>query len=460
MRRSIVVVLTLLALSLLFVGGPSLLFSPTTDEIAPEEQEETPELVAMEDSESEFWKYLSPQEQFQERSPLNVIVRGDTDDILYAMTEESDGEWEEIEEVEEEYEGNETPIANETPVGNGTFLEEESRHATGIEWGEAHGTTRYFWVDPGAGEDGYWTTESGQLEEGDYYGQRYHIRLYESPNGDDQWVAMQAHTEHFDWFTLRHRVDGVEAAQTKVEQDFMDHTRIDVEEDVRRIYLGNTNSSDSDGWATVVDLTGMILLPIGVGLAAKRRTGANSASAGQQTDPQHVSERTPEAIDDRLTDVDRRRIAAAYDRLEAGHLILVFTILALLLGVRLAGVALERNVGFLTPHMIAALLYPVIGLGIPIATYLIAGTLRSRLDAAVVASGSLAVAIWLDYGLLGVDSLPVDVVVQRMLVVIALGLIAAGAAKRATRDTRVNDMLLAGAAMWVVVLGGTLLGYF
>ncbi|WP_440766963.1 hypothetical protein [Natronorubrum sp. DTA7] len=454
MRRSIVIAVTLLALSFLFVGGPSLLFSPSTDTVAPDETEVTPRMSSLEESDSEFWRYLSPTERFQQRSPLNVIVRGDTDDILRMMTEEADGDWEEVEEVEAQYEDNETVLQEQE------FLEEHDRHATGIEWGDAHGTTRYAYVDPGPDEDAYWTDESGQLEDGDYYGQRYHIRLYESPNPDDQWVAMQAHTEHFDWFTLRHRVDGVEAAQTKIERDFMNHPRVDVEQDVRRVYLDNDGPSDANGWATVVDLTGMVLLPAGVGLAARRRTKTASTGISRETDSEQVSDHTPDAIDDHLTDVDRRRIAAAYDRLEAGHIILVFTILALFLGVRLGGVALDRNAGFMTPHMIAALLYPVIALGIPVATYLIAGTLTRRLDAAIVASGSLAAAIWLDYGLLGVNSLPVDVILQRMLVVVALGLIAGGAAKRATRESRFNDMLIAGVVMWIVVLGGTLLGYF
>ncbi len=109
-------------------------------------------------------------------------------------------------------------------------------------------------------------------------------------------------------------------------------------------------------------------------------------------------------------------------------------------------------------HAIAALLYPLIALGLPIATYAIAGGLERRLDAALAASASLAVAIWLDYGL-GVDVLPIDVVFQRALVVVALGLIAGGAAKRATRDSRINDMVVVGVAMWTLVLVGTLLGY-
>ena len=62
--------------------------------------------------------------------------------------------------------------------------------------------------------------------------------------------------------------------------------------------------------------------------------------------------------------------------------------------------------------------------------------------------------------MLGVDTLPLEVVVQRMLVVVALGLLAGGAAKRAARPSRVNDMLLVGIAMWILVLVGTLSGHF
>ncbi|AGB36195.1 hypothetical protein [Natronococcus occultus] len=452
MRRSHVVAVALVVVAVLFIGGPSLLFADSIDEQLTEETQETPELVSLEDSESEFWRFLSPEAEFRERSPINVIVRGETEDVLRAMSERDDGEWEEIEDVEEETEA-EAPGEFE----NATVLEEEHRHATGIAWGEADGTTRYAWVDPGEGEDGYWATESLQLEDGDYYGQRYHIRLYESPNPDDEWLAMQAHTEHFDWFTLRHRVDGVEAAQLRVEQDFMELPDVDTETDVRRMHVDNAGPSDADGWATVVDLTSMVVLPAGIGLAAGRR---GRASAAEGVGKQRTPARDDDGVLERgLTEVDRQRLAAVADRLEAGHLLLVFAVLALFLGVRMGGLLLERRVAFLTPHMIAALLYPVIAVGIPVATYLIARGLTRRLDAAIVAAGSLALAIWLDYGLLGVDVIPLDVVFQRTLVVIALGLIAAGAARRATRARRLNDLLVGGVAMWVLVLVGTLLGY-
>ncbi|WP_265109983.1 hypothetical protein [Halosolutus halophilus] len=487
MRRSIVIATVLLVLAFLLVGGPSLLLSMSTDRTAPDattqsqsQPKSTPELVTIEDSESSFWMYLSPRQTFQKRSPINVIVRGDAEDVERILVDaDAGGDWSEINESEEEalpdtysLTGDNAPDNGTRPengTGNETTASDSSKNATNetvdepqgpipnLDWGEADGGTRYAYVDPGPNESGYWTTETRQLEDGDYYGQRYHIRLYESPNEDDDWVIMQTHSEHFDWFTLRHRVHGSQDAQTKIEADLMEYPRVDVQDDVRRRYLDNRNSADADGWATVVELAGLLVVPTVVGVRAGRRTA--KASSETEESGERIAQRTPDAIDDRLTDVDRQRLAAAYARLEAGHVLLVCAILTLYLGVRMGGLVLEHQAGFLTPHQIAALLYPVIGTGIPIATYLIARGLTRRLDAAVVAAGSLAVAIWLDYSLLGVSALPVGVIVQRMLVVVALGLIAGGAAKRAARRSKFNDMLLVGAMMWVLLLAGTLFGY-
>lgn len=431
MRRSLVIGLVLFALALTLVGGPSLFTSPSTSDIAPEE-EQVPELVGFEDAESGFWAYLNARESFEQRSPINVIVRGDADEVVRILTEEGEGDWEALDEEHEDAES-----------GTYAFLADEQHHATGTQWGEAAGTTRYAWVDPGAGEEGYWATETLQLDDGDYYGHRTHIRLYAAPNEDDQWVAMQGHTEHFDWFTLRHRVDGVETAQSEIEREFMALPSVDNSSDVSRIYLDNAGPSDSDGWATLVELVGFLLAPLALGLAAGGRRGTDGTELSNRLDP-----------------VDRARLAAISDRIEARHLLLAGTIIALFVGVRIGGIVLERTVPTLTMHMIAALLYPIIVLGIPTATYTIASGLERRIDAAIIASLALSVAIWIDYGIVSVDSLPIDVVAQRIVVVIALGLIAGGAARRATRDSRWNEMLLVGVGLWAVVLVGTLFGYF
>ena len=485
MRRGIVIGVVLVAIAFLFIGGPSLLIGSSSDEVAPA-QTESPDLVTFEDSESAFWEYLSARQAHDRRSPINVIVRGDADDVVRLM-QQADDDWEETDRdhfdlgrygetdlpdneslVDNESvdanvstDGNETTIVNETDDStdeNATF----SALPTQIPWAEAAGTTRWGYVDPGPGEDSYWTDETLQLEDGEYYGQRYHIRLYEAPNPEDEWVAMQAHTEHFDWFTLRHRVDGVEAAQSKVERDLMSIPSIDAQEDVQRIYLGNSRPSDSDGWATKIDVRVAAFLPVLIGLARGRTRqradhGRKRIDRGRQRIDQG-RQRVDGELDRILTDTDRKRIAAVRDRIQLRHFLLAGVIMALFLGVRVAGIALEAT-EWLTMHQIAGLLYPVIAVGIPVATYAIANGLERRMDAAVVASTALAAAIWIDYGWLGVSRLPLDVVLQRVFVVVALGLIAAGAARRATRERRLNALLLVGLAVWTLVLVGTLLGY-
>ncbi|AXR79159.1 hypothetical protein AArcMg_0937 [Natrarchaeobaculum sulfurireducens] len=458
------IAVTLIAIAFVLIGGPSLLFSPSTDELTPEADDgPEPAIISLEDSDSGFWPYLNARQAHENRSPLNVVVRGDANQVLTLLAEHGDGDWEEADhdhfEAEEllEFGDNETdsrmdPDADLDNVSNTTVEDVRPISPTDIPWSEADGATRYAYLDPGPDEDGIWTTETLQLEDGEYYGYRYHIRAYESPNPDDEWVVMQTHSEHFDWLTLRHRVDGVEGAQLRLERDLMAIPGVDVQEDVQRLYLDNSGPSDADGWATKVDLTAMALAPLALGLAARRDREIHAESAG-------LLERASGEVDDRLNEGERARLAAVADRLEARHLILAGTILAIILGVRIAGIALDRTVDMLTVHMIAGLLYPVIAVGVPVATYAIANGLESRIDAAVAASTSLAVAIWLDYSLLGVDVLPVDVVVQRALVVVALGLIAGGAARRATRNSRLNDMLVAGVGLWVVVLVGTLFGY-
>ncbi|ARS89502.1 hypothetical protein [Natrarchaeobaculum aegyptiacum] len=476
MRRSIVVAAALLAIAFLFVGGPSLLFSPSADELAPEETDDPePELVSFDGVDSGFWPYLNAREAHEKRSPLNVVVRGDANETLWLLAEHGDGDWEEADhdhfEAEEllDFSGNDTDSAMDPDIdpdeANTTIEEHRPIEPTEIPWSEADGATRYAYLDPGPDEDAYWTTETLQLEDGEYYGYRYHVRMYESPNPDDEWVVMQTHSEHFDWFTLRHRVDGVEQAQARLEADLMAIPGVDVQENVQRIFLDNRGPSDADGWATKVDLTAMAVLPLALGLAARRnrgRTRDGSSGRGQYARAETgggALGRIGNPVDDRLTEYDRERLAAIAERIEVGHLLLVVTIFAVILGVRAGGILLDNTVDTLTVHMIAALLYPIIAIGLPVATYTIANGLERRMDAALVASTSLAAAIWVDYSVMGVDVLPVDVVFQRALVVVALGLIAAGAANRATRGSRFNDMEIAGAGLWALVLVATLLGY-
>lgn len=449
MRRSVVIGAVLVALAFLLVGGPSALLSPSTADVAPDETAE-PEIVTPEGSESGFWPYLNAREAHEKRSPLNVVVRGDTETIVENLLEYGDEDLKETDhdhfdpdEIVDVVAGDDDD--HDDLVGGSLADEDDGLlpSPTAVPWSRADGTTRLAYLDPGDGEEAYWTTETTQLEDGEYYGYRNHIRLYEAPNPDDQWVVMQTHSEHFDWLTLRHRVDGVEQAQYDLERDLLSIPEVDERTDVVRINLGNSGPSDADGWATKVDLVGAMAL-LTAGIAVRRAEILDSARS---------------KIDGQLTEVDRSRLDAAAERIEAGHLILLVAIVAIVLGVRITGILLDRHVGTFSVHAIAALLYPVIALGLPIVTYVVARGLTRRIDAAIAASGSFAVAIWLDYGYLGVDSLPIDVVFQRMLLVIALGLIAGGAARRGIREAPSNDMLAVGVVLWILVLVGTLFGY-
>jgi len=469
MRRTVVIVSVLLVMSVLFFGGASVLTSPTSDGLTgdtggasdvPSEKRQA-EMVRPTGGESGFWPYLSPRRGFSKRSPINVVVIGDSDQVRRALVESGDTTWqvtdnETLAAGADTYAlvggnasaGNATNATSTSVDVNGTATPNASDQprqrfdaATAVGWGTTSGATRYAYVDPGPDESGRWVTETDQLHDGTYYGSRYHIRMYESPNPDERWVAMQTHSEHFDWFTLRHRVAGSQEAQTHLERDLMAVPSVDERTDVRRVYLDNSNRSDADGWATFVDLVGVLLVGAGV---------AYTGSRGRLSD---LRERAAAE----LSDTDRRRLSAVADRADKRHVATVLTVVGIVLGVRMGGIALERS-GLLSMHAIAAVLYPVLALGLPLSTYLVAAGIERRMDAAVVAGGAFAVAIWLDYGFLGVTSLPVEVLVQRAYMLVALGLIAGGAAKRATRERRLNAMVAVGGLLWMLVLVGTLLG--
>jgi hypothetical protein len=487
MRRSVVIFFALLVLAFVLIGGPSMLTSVKTNELAPQTSDEPRKDMVRPYNESGFWPYLSPQKRFQKRSPINVVVLGNMDTVLRVLVESDDTSWEitteELREADPRThslfsrngtaDGNASDVENVTDPENNTTVENETigrneslpvnesvsenetmgneslvnegfqLGGTRITWTRATGASRYAYVEKSFNKSGRWIRETQQVHDGTYYGHRLHIRMYESPNPDEPWVAMQAHTEHFDWFTLRHRVHGSQQAQRQVESDFMNTPQVTVQEDVQRVYLGNSNSSDADGWATVVDLVGLLI--VGGALVGRFAVWERVDSVRRR-------------VRHRVTETDRRRLMAVRERVDIRHFVLSGTIIGLVIGVRLGGTALERA-GWLSMHGIAGVLYPVLALGLPIGTYAIAAGLTRRMDAALVAGGSLSLAVWLDYGMLGVETIPMDLVVQRMLLVVAIGLIASGATRRAARDRRINGMVLVGAVMWLLILVGTLFGY-
>ncbi|MFW5900651.1 MAG: hypothetical protein ACOCTH_02620, partial [Halodesulfurarchaeum sp.] len=376
MRRSLVIGGTILAVALLLVGVPSILTWASSIHDEPVRPE--PEVYYPENSDSGFWPYLNKKKHLSQHSPINLVVRGDSEQVAQLLTEVGDRDYNETSEAESDeslvLSDNEThenrtlvneTLANDT-LANGTLDDKElvngslanaskgelRRNPTQIPWIRTAGAVRHVYIDPGE-NDPYWTTETLQVDDGDYYGRRFHIRMYEAPNPDDEWVAMQVHTEHFDWFTLRHRVDGSRVAQTRVEADLMSAPQIDYQEDVSRVYLANGGGTDFDGWVTIVDVGAATVTPLlfVLGLGGRLRRRAD------------------DFLDRYVTSTGRARLADTRRRFTGRHLGLTLTVIALLLGVRVLGIAFERHVDLLSMHAIATLLYPLISLGIPVATY-------------------------------------------------------------------------------------------
>jgi FlaG/FlaF family flagellin (archaellin) len=414
MRRSLVIVGLVLGLAVVFGLATSWLAPPTNDRPAPEPEREA-DLHRLDDHESGFYPYLNDDPTFANRSPVNVVVIGNLSEVLTALRERSPTQW------------------NETVLEDANTTDREDAGGlnvtgTNIAWGQAKGTARYAYVHGGEGQ---WVRESAQLNDGDYFGYRHHLRLYEDPSADEDWVLLQVHSEHFDWFTLRHAVDGVQDAQSRLESDFMGEPYV---ERLYREHLGNDGASDSDGWATVIELA--LALPIGI------------AMIGTQQRRQGSAWRAARALARDLR-----------DRLTLRHGGLAVAIVGIVLGVRWGGIVLEHHVDGLGVYAIGGLLYPVLALGVPVATFAIARGMERRVDAGLMAAAALGAGFIFDYAYLGVDVLPIDLLLHRVALVVAIGLVAAGSARRAARISRFNATLVTGSALWLGLLTATLLGW-
>ncbi|MFC7114336.1 hypothetical protein ACFQH2_04280 [Natronoarchaeum sp. GCM10025703] len=221
-----------------------------------------PETVTLEDG-SELWPYTSKGPNYRERTlSINLVVYGDTDATERALREISLADWEPVEEDQQDI----APAEEFEVDGNRTT----------VAWGGASGATRYVYVDT-VDDRALWLVESYQLHDGDYLGERQHLRGYEDP-AEDEWTAIQAHDEHWDWFHLRHTVHSIEESQLAIEEDFFGRWYVD---SVTRDRFANDASSDADGWVTIVDLderatrlliAGLLLGSIGVARTLERGT--------------------------------------------------------------------------------------------------------------------------------------------------------------------------------------------
>lgn len=376
-----------------------------------------PETVTLDDG-TELWPYTSGGPNYHERTlSINLVVYGDADATESILRESSVGDWDELDEER----------ADIAPVEE--F--EIDTNETSVAWGGADGANRYVHIDPPNDEE-IWLVESYQLSNGDYLGDRRHIRAYVD-TVDAEWTALQSHDEHWDWFHLRHTVHGIEQSQLAVEEEFVDRWYV---EELRRERFGNDDSSDANGWVTVVDIDDGIvrLLLTGVlvgSFGASRSVGRDDIATWWADDSVQSTVRS---------------------------LLVVGVLVSLYAVIRFGALGIERNVTALNPKFIVAVFYPALIVGFPVAAYLLTRQL-SRPEAFTAAALGFIVAIFLDYTYLGVATLPLDTVIHRGALGVGIGLIAAGASQTAREPGVELGHVRTGALLWVVAAALPLLQF-
>lgn len=429
-RRLLLFAFAVLAASYLAAGG---LGDPTADS-AERETLDRDRLVQPEEDGNYLWPYTSRARSTDGRTlAINLIIHGSDERVRQALIDRSELEWEETDPEEEAVEGDEyDPTAEESTM----------------EWDDARGSTRYTYFDtePNGGE-GRWVDESYQLHAGTYLGSRYHIRAYTMES--DDWTAIQVHQEYWDWFRLRHTVTDIQEPRNAIETEFLDQPYV---EEVRREYHG-TNGGWNDGWTSVIELAtvGPVAL-VGV-------LGVFGMTAGETLG---------------LLWRETRQLLG-WIRANSRGFVLATGLAGLFLGVRSAGLVLEAALPAITPKAFVVFLYPTLVVGLPVVTIVLIQPLEAatRLlhlhrvaswlgrppdpqPAFVFTVVGLGTAFVLDFAGLGVTTLPIRLILHRLGLLFALGLIAAGAART---DTRGSSLFIVGLLGWIIGLVMPLLGY-
>jgi hypothetical protein len=404
------------------------------------------ELVRPEANGSYLWPYTS-----RERSPdgrtlaINLVVHGDDDRVRRVLTEQSSVNWQLAEP--------ENATANDSAAvvtGNASNGSDDEARAQSIElddsvirWNDAHGSTRYSYIDarPRDGE-AVWVREAFQVHAGTYFGSRQHIRAYTTPEAE--WTALQVHGEYWDWFRLRHTVTEVRDARNRLERDFIGQPYI---ESVSREYYG-VRGGGNDGWLSEIALVPALAALLVGGLLTRE---------------------TQRSLHD-----EGRRFLRWSGRNVRG-IVLATAIATLYLGVRSVAVVLELSVPDIDPRVFLAVLYPAIAAGIPVLAFALSqpfgatsrferiqrlsrqiGPPITPLAAFGFAVAGLGGAFVLDFGGMGIAAIPVALVLHRVGLLVALGLIAAGGTRI---DERGAGLVTAGAVGWLVGLLLPLVGY-
>lgn len=392
---------------------------------------------------AKLWPYTSRAESFDRATlPINVIVRADPASVRRLLTNEGAGQ-----RVGQGSENtNERPWVERMPV-------HKHDEPADVEWSQGHGSIRYTYV---RGEDGgRWMAQIDQLRDGSYFGSQYHIRIYGTGTGNGSWTAIQSHHEHWDWFRLRHTVDGVSTAQHYVERDLVDKGQL---RGLSRERYANGGAIDADGWVTVVDIesrapprseralpeqgsqspldaTALGLSVLGLSVLGLPAFGLVLA-AHTRLDPE-----SPGVL----------------GRLTPTHLALFVSTALLVPLVRAGGIGAEQAVPGAAPWLVGTPFFLLLVLGYPALAVLFGRRLPSEeaFAAAVVGMGA---GILADYSYIGVTALPYDAIVHRLFLIFGLGMIAAGGTRWAEGTLARHKYRLLGLGIWVGAILKPLLG--
>lgn len=368
-------------------------------------------------AEQRLWPFTSRDHDFDSLTlPINVVFADDAASVRDVLARGGEESW------------------NRTTGEWGVTNREGSSvvvRGTTVQWRSTTGANRFVYVDTD-GPGGRWLDETDQLHDGTYLGTRYHLRLYRGETGANAWTAVQAHHEHWDWFRLRHTVGSLSRARHYVEREFYGEPVLD---DIDRVRFGNGGIADADGWVTRIDLR-----PLG-GPLTLSLLGALVVG--------RVTVGRPEGPDSRsLVDGPAWRYPALFAAL-----------VALLLLVRIGGVAVEQQVLTDSPKVVAGGFYLLLVLGLPALTVGLSRPLDGE-RAFLTAFLGLGAAILADYWYMGITIMPVSVVFHRLLLMCSLGLLAAGAARYEASASRQSSTLAAGVIAWLATLAWPLLGVF
>lgn len=376
-------------------------------------------------SSAQLWPYTSRKKRFDSATlPINIVVLKHPLYVRYLLETTTDAQWERIDPP-----GVGDADSNASAVSSGVVL-----NGTRIKWQSARGSTRYSYIHQPERGEGRWVKETFQVHDGTYLGTRYHLRLYGGGSGTEQWTAIQAHREHWDWFRLRHTVDSVDRAQDYVERGFYETWFV---ESIDRNRFANGGALDADGWVTVIRLTkrsirvpsigGFGFLVVLGAVLRIRHAGMRSYTATIKTELSNLS-------------------------FDSGYLPLVVLLALIPLAIRLAGTTFEGAFPGHSPKLIAGVLYPTLIISIPAVAWRFSVALDTY-GAAITTAAAFGSGMLLDYSYLEIHALPLETVIHRVLLIVALASIAGGAASSAGEDPDRGDLLVAlGVGLWGIGL--------